>query len=443
MHRDTTPEQVAMLPFLARWLALSTLAGALIGCASALFLWALEWATEQQTSHAFLLALLPVAGFVVGWVYHRVGKDVEGGNNLLIDEIHDPRKLVPKRMAVLVFAGTIVTHLFGGSAGREGTAVQMGGTIADQLSHRLGLGKEDRRILMMAGISAGFASVFGTPLAGAIFGLEVLAIGKLRYDALLPCMLAAVIADQVTLRLGIHHALYVAPVVLPLNWLGVLSTLLAGICFGLVGMLFANGTHALSAWFKRVIRYPPLRLFVGGVIVAAAAYALNAREFLGLGIPTIQASLLHPLPAYDFAGKFAFTTVTLASGFKGGEVTPLFFIGSTLGNALGYVLPMPFPLLAALGFVAVFAGAANTPIASTIMAVELFGSPIGTYAGIACVVAYLFSGHSSIYRAQRVGQAKHRHWPEGIRLADIPALRRAEREAKAAPDTQPLTRDQA
>ena len=417
-----------MVPFLGRWLLLSVIVGGLVGSASALFLWSLEWATDLQTSHDYMLALLPLAGFVVGWVYHRVGRDIEGGNNLLIDEIHDPTKIVPKRMAFLVFAGTIVTHLFGGSAGREGTAVQMGGALADQVTHRLRLGKEDRRILLMAGISAGFASVFGTPLAGLVFGLEVLAIGKLRYDALLPCVLAASVADEVTRQWGIVHTLYTVSFIPHLTLSGLLSTVIAGICFGIVGMLFANATHALSAGFKRAIKYPPLRLFVGGMIVATGAYVLHGRQFLGLGIPTIQAAFLHPLPAYDFGGKFGFTVVTLASGFKGGEVTPLFYIGATLGNALGYILPLPFPLLAGLGFVAVFAGAANTPIASTVMAIELFGPQIGVYAGIACVVAYVFSGHTSIYRAQRVGHAKHFAWPEGIRLSEIPALRRAYRE---------------
>lgn len=428
MKRVSVPEQVAMVPFLGRWLVLAAIVGVLVGSASALFLWSLDWATQMQTTHYYMLAFLPVAGLLVGWVYHRIGRDVEGGNNLLIDEIHDPTKIVPKRMAFLIFAGTVVTHLFGGSAGREGTAVQMGGALADQVTHRLGLGKADRRILLMAGISAGFASVFGTPLAGLVFGLEVLTIGKLRYDALLPCVLAASIANEVTRQWGIVHTLYTIPSVPHINLLGLLSTVVAGVCFGLVGMLFANATHALSAIFKRVIKYPPLRLFVGGAMVAGAAYGLNCHEFLGLGIPTIQASFLHPLPAYDFGGKFGFTVVTLASGFKGGEVTPLFYIGATLGNALGYILPLPFPLLAGLGFVAVFAGAANTPISSTVMAIELFGPQIGVYAGIACVIAYVFSGHTSIYRAQRVGHAKHFAWPEGIRLSEIPALRRAYRQ---------------
>ena len=416
MKTPTRTEPWDAFFYLSKWMLLAGAVAVLAGSASALFLFALEWATVTRVQHPWLLALLPLAGFVVGWLYLRFGQQVEAGNNLLIDEIHDPKKVVPLRMAPLVLGGTVISHLFGASVGREGTAVQMGGALADQLTRWFKLRPEDRRIILMAGIAAGFASVFGTPLAGAVFALEVLAIGRMRSDAIFPCLVAAVLADQVGLLWGVHHTHYLIPTIPAVSaWL-LLAMVLAGATFGLTGKAFAGGTHALSAWMKQRIAYAPLRPAVGGTVVAAAAWALwpfGAERYIGLGLPTIMEAFQQPLAASDFLGKMAFTIASLGTGFKGGEVTPLFYLGATLGNALAPVLNVPFPLLAGIGFVAVFAGAANTPIASTLMAMELFGPGIGVFAAVACAVSYVFSGHRGIYRAQRVVHAKHATGSEG------------------------------
>ena len=410
----STQAERPLLLHLLRWTPVSVYAGVMAGIASAVLLASLTLATNLREAHPWIIALLAPAGLVVGLMYRHVGRSVEAGNNLILEQVHDPRDVIPLRMTPLILIGTFVTHLFGGSAGREGTAIQTGASLADQLSRPLRMSAAERRMLLMAGISAGFASVFGTPLAGAVFGIEVLAIGALSYDALAPCVLAAFLGDLTTRYIarylpGVHHSVYRVPDVPALSPMGILYAGIAGAAFGLVAMLFARSTHMVSHACKRWIARPELRPVVGGLVVSLAVLALGlplASRYIGLGLPTIAASFHTAVAPYDFAGKFLFTTVTLGSGFKGGEVTPLFYIGSTLGNALARVLPLPAPLLAGMGLVAVFAGAANTPLASTLMAVELFGAEAGAYAGIACVVSYMCSGHAGIYSAQRIGRNK-------------------------------------
>ena len=418
-------EQFRLLLDLLRWIPVASAAGIMGGSASALLLVSLTFATAVREAHPWMILLLAPVGLAVGYLYKYLGSSVEAGNNLILEEVHDPKTTIQLRMTPLILLGTFLSHLFGASVGREGTAIQTGASLADQLTRPLKLMPRDRRILLMAGISAGFGSVFGTPLAGAVFGIEVLAFGRVSYDAIGPCLIAAFVGDLVTKAWGVQHTVYRVAEVPALHLGGLLSAMAAGVCFGLTAMAFAKLTHAISHQARHWIPSAPWRPFAGGAIVSAAVFLLHTTKYIGLGIPTIVASFQTKLPPWDFAGKFLFTALSIGTGFKGGEVTPLFYMGSTLGNALSHLLPLPPSLLAGMGFVAVFAGAANTPIASTLMAVELFGAEAGAYAGIACVISYLFSGHSGIYRAQRVGRSKHlsAEAEEGMSLAVVAKLR--------------------
>jgi H+/Cl- antiporter ClcA len=380
--------------------------GLLTGTSSAILLTTLNLATAWRESHRWILLLLPLGGLISGLLYHYLGNSVAAGNNLVLAEIHEPQTIIPLRMAPLVLVGTTLAHIFGASVGREGTAVQMGAALADRLTQIYRFPGMDRRIVLMAGISGGIASVFGTPLAGMVFGLEVLTVGTLRYDGLFPCAIAAIVGDRITQAWGLHHQVYQMPIVPELTIWGILTSIVAGGIFGLTARLFATLTHQIAAYFQAKISYPPFRPLIGGILIAIAIQVLGTTKYIGLGIPTIVSAFNTQLPPWDFAAKIAFTTLSLGSGFKGGEVTPLFYIGATLGNAIAPLTILPAPLLAGMGFVGVFAGAANTPLASTLMAIELFGVPTASYAGIACICSYLCSGNVGIYRAQRLGAGK-------------------------------------
>lgn len=415
-------EQFVLTSSLVKWCVLGTSVGVFAGSTSAAFLFGLQWATAAQESTPWLLWLLPLAGVGIGAIYSRFGQDVEGGNNLLLDRIHAAEGDVSWRMAPLIALSTIGTHLFGGSAGREGTAVQMGGSLADVIARTLGLSPADRRILLMSGISGGFGAVFGTPLAGTIFGLEVLAVGRIRYDALVPCFVASVIGDMVCRALGIDHHPYVVDIIPRVTVPLLLWTAFAGVLFGTASLLFAEMTHSIQHAMKRFVSRSWLRPAFGGIAVIGLTYALGTRDYLGLGLTLIERSFS---PEGVFLGAFAlkilFTAVTLGTGFKGGEVTPLFCIGATLGYAFAKLTGQPPATFAALGFVAVFAGAANTPLACVLMGIELFGAGLAAPMMLACIVSYISSGHRGIYLSQQVDTPKSLDVlvPEGLSLREV------------------------
>lgn len=397
------PKEIFLTTF--KWILICVLIGVFSGSASAFFLVSLEFVTQFRIHHDWIVWFLPFGGLLVGLSYYYWGESVVKGNNLLLEEYENPQKIIPFKMAPLVLFGTLITHLFGGSAGREGTAVQMGGAIADQFTKIFKLDNSERKILIILGISAGFASVFGTPLAGAIFALEVLYFSKINLKSILLSFLVAYVAYFTVEFWQVKHTHYSIPEIPQISISTIFYTIIIGVLSGLAALLFSRSTHFWGSLFSK-IKYPPLRPFIGGIILAIAIAGFGFTKFSGLGVPEIVDSFSNQNQWYDFLLKILFTGFTLGAGFKGGEVTPLFFVGATLGSALSVIIPMPIALLAGLGFVAVFSGATHTPIACTIMGLELFGLQPGIFIAIACIVAYFSSGSVGIYKSQIVSKNK-------------------------------------
>ena len=413
-----TFEQIGITWFLIRWTILAIPIAIIVGSGVAFFLWSLEEVTNVRLRYPWLLAFLPAAGVLIYYLYDLAGKRTEKGNNLILDEIHEPGAGVPLRLAPLVLIATLITHLFGGSAGREGTAVQMGGSLADALSKPFRLNAEDRKTLLLCGMAAGFGAVFGTPVTGALFAVEVLFLGQILHTALLPCLIASLLADIACQFWGVGHVSYsilseAITLTAPANWWnsGLLlgKVIVLGAIAGLVSAAFSILTNQIKHTANLLLPRGWLIPIVGGLIVIGLSLIPGNQDYLGLGVWNADPSVVTISSAFSIGGadsmswawKLLFTAVTIGMGFKGGEVTPLFFIGATLGNALAVWMGAPVDLMAGLGFIAVFAAATNTPIACTIMGIELFGGEHFLFFAIACFTAYYFSGHTGIYSSQR------------------------------------------
>ena len=406
---------------LVQWVALGTIVGVAVGIASAAFLWLLDAATTYRQTHEAIVFALPLAGLAMGFVLHRWGGPVRGGNNLVIDTVHEGSERIPLSVAPWILGGTVVTHLFGGSGGREGAAVQMGAALAEEVSHRLRLRPETRTQLLAAGIAGGFGAVFGTPIAGTIFGLEMVHLGKIEYRSLVPSLVAAVAGDFTVRTIGIRHEAFPHVPALAVDPLLLAKWAFVGIVVAMVAIAFVETTHGIRGLLEQRLSRLPLRMFFGGLAVVGLWQLFGTSDFLGLGTPVMMDAFSGPSAWYAFALKLLFTAVTLGAGFLGGEVTPLFFIGATLGSALAGPLGLPLALTTGVCMAAMFAAASNTPLALSIMAVELLGANAMPHVVIVCVVAYLMTGSRSIYPSQRLLREKcgTAEFDRPVRLRDL------------------------
>ena len=374
------------------WVAILATVSLVVGAAGAGFLHALEAVTRLFRSTPWLLTALPFIGLLTVWLYKGPLKASAGGVKALMAQIKAPTNPLPATMGPAIIGTTLLSHLGGASVGREGTALQMGGAIADQGSRWIDLNESERRTLILCGVSAGFGTVFGTPIAAAIFALEFV---RQRSWAIIPCLATAFLADLVGRKLFFaQHADYRLPIPSDYDLSGLGSALALGVACGLIARLYV--------WLSR--RYAnrpdpePYRLiFFTGVLFALGVYFKQLSDFTGLGLPVIEAALVEPAPPLYFIQKLVLTGMCVWAGYRGGEVTPLFFVGATLGSTAHALLGLPLPVSAALGFVAVFAGAGAVPLACTVMACELFGWSIGGYALVTCATSWVVAGRKGLY----------------------------------------------
>ena len=404
LHRYFGPGERSLLTLL-RWLLVSGLTGVACGLVGAAFYYVVSFVTAARQAHGWLLFCLPLAGLFIVWSYRVLGMENDSGTNQIIASVRSGEK-PPLRLALLIFVSTALTHLTGGSAGREGAALQIGGSVAASIGRLLRLGERNMNLIVMCGMSAVFTALFGTPLSATVFSLEVVSVGIVHYSALFPCLLASLVTTGVTRLLGVHPEGYVLMGGPALDWQFMLRTGLLAVACALLSMAFCELMHRTNHLYKKYLPNQYLRVLAGAAILIVLTLLVGSRDYNGAGGNIIEAALAGHAVPYAFLLKMLFTAITLGAGFRGGEIVPTFFVGATFGCAAAPLLGLDPAFGGAIGMIALFCGVTNCPLASIFLSIELFGSSHVLFFALACALSYLLSGKFSLYSAQKLVYSK-------------------------------------
>lgn len=400
-------EMLKNLNVLIRWSFFSVLTGLFVGAISTLFAYCLREATAFRTDHCWLILLLPAAGLLIVFLYQVCQFEEDKGTNLVLTTLQ-AKTQIPFRMAPLIFVSTILTHLFGGSAGREGAALQLGGSLGQQMGKRFHFDEKDQRIIVMCGMSAAFSAIFGTPVAASIFSMEVASVGIMYYAALVPCVFSALTASLVAVSMGIGPDIFTLVQIPEFQILPACKIIGLGACCALVSALFCISLHSMGHFYKKYLKNPYIRILISSAAIILLTILLQTSDYMGAGVPVIERAIEGTVAPPAFLLKILFTALTLTAGFKGGEIVPSFFIGATFGCLFGQILGVSPSLCAAVGMMAVFCGVTNCPITSLLISFELFRYQAVPYFLIGISVSYLMSGYYGLYHAQKILYSKYK-----------------------------------
>lgn len=390
-----------------KWILLALLIGGVVGGASSLFAGCLSWVTQFRADRPAVVLLLPFGGLLIVFLYQKIGKE-DRGTNQVLSTIRSQDE-VPLRSAPLIFIATALTHLLGGSAGREGAAIQLGGSIGNQLGRWIHLDEEDRHVIVMCGMSAAFSALFGTPMAAAVFALEVVSVGVMYYTALMPCMIASLIASQFAAGMGVTPESFHVVDIPALSLETGLKMVIVAVGCAVVSIIFCMVLNAVAGLYAKWLKNPYIRVVVGACLVIAVTLLLRTDEYMGSGAELIAKAVeTGQTDTFAFLWKIILTALTMRAGFRGGEIVPSFCVGATFGCVMGNLLGLSPSICAACGMAAVFCGVTNCPITSILIAFEMFGFRGVSFYLIAVSISYAASGYYGLYKNQTIVYSKYK-----------------------------------